>query len=205
MVQRPTAAVLHKDNSKAPHGLRRTSLEAMKQQDLRRNLSCAESLSFFSLESPTGAAAFLWCAYRHERNTDTDENDPKWSCRADQESTLRPSWKRRDSASTIHSVPTIVRWVWQLINFCGPTPAGFRPEEDSRSRGSPELCRRGLARSAGQQNAAGSVVVDSNERAFAKCKVQSLTPLAVPPSALNPMRRLGGGSGGGFSSGRSFS
>ena len=71
----------------------------------------------------------------------------------------------RGSAGKIRSTPAAVRWAWRLIDFRSLTPAGFRPEEDSRSRGS----------LAGVRFAAGSTVVDSNERAVAECKVQSLS------------------------------
>jgi hypothetical protein len=172
MVQRPTATALRQDNSKAPDGLRPASLEPMKQQDLRSNYGCPQRLSFYSLESPTGAAVFFGGPTTMKRiptpmkavqsEATVTVKNPICGLRGDD----------RDSASTIHPIPAIVRWVWRLITFRSLTHAGFRPEEDSRSRGIPELCRRGLARSAGQQNAAGPCWIRTSERSpSAKCKV----------------------------------
>ena len=58
-----------------------------------------------------------------------------------------------------HPAAVFLRWAWRLINFRSLARAGFRPEEDSGS----------LDGVAGAQWAAGSTVVDSNERAFADC------------------------------------
>ena len=48
----------------------------------------------------------------------------------------------RGAADTNRPAPPSVWWTWRRINFRSRTHGGFRPEEDSRSRGSPELCRR---------------------------------------------------------------
>jgi hypothetical protein len=72
-----------------------------------------------------------------------------------------------DSAGMIHPVSAIVRWAWRHINFCRLTPGGFNPEEDGGSCGN----------FAGARCAAGSRVVDSNERAFAKREAPDLPPL----------------------------